>query len=114
MARKMHVRAGDSVIVLSGKDRGKSGKVIEVNPAKGTVLVEGISIATKHVRPKRMDQQGGIIHQETSIDASNVMLVCNKCKKPSRTERKVEDNGRKVRICKKCGQVIDVIKEAAK
>jgi len=114
MARKMHVRAGDNVMVLSGKDKGKSGKVIEVNPAKGTVLVEGISIATKHVRPKRMDQQGGIIHQETFVDASNVMLVCSKCKKPSRTERKVEDNGRKVRLCKKCGQVIDVIKEAAK
>lgn len=114
MARKMHVRAGDHVMVLSGKDKGKSGKVIEVNPAKGTVLIEGINMATKHVRPRRMDQQGGIIHQEAPIDASNAMLVCSKCKKPSRTERKVEENGRKVRMCKKCGQVIDVIKEAAK
>ncbi len=112
--KKLHVRAGDNVTVLTGKDKGKNGKVIEVNPDKGTVLVEGVNMATKHVKPTRMDQQGGIIHQEAYLNASNVMLICSKCKKPSRTERKVEKNGRKVRVCKKCGQVIDVIKEAAK
>lgn len=114
MKRKLHVRAGDNVTVLSGKDRGKRGKIIEVNPTKGTVLVEGVNIATKHVKPRSMNQQGGIIHQEAFIDASNVMLICSKCKKPTRTGRKIEDNGRKVRVCKKCGQVVYVIKDAAK
>ncbi|MBN2559187.1 MAG: 50S ribosomal protein L24 [Clostridia bacterium] len=112
--KKLHVRAGDNITVLTGKDKGKHGKIIEVNPDKGRVLVEGVNMATKHVKPKRMDQQGGIIHQEAYIDASNVMLICSKCKKPARTERRIEDSGRKVRVCKKCGQVIDVIKEAAK
>ncbi len=114
MAKKLHVRAGDNVTVLSGKDRGKHGKVLEVNMEKGTVLVEGINIATKHVKPRSAQQQGGIIHQEAYLDASNVMLICSKCKKPARTSRQIEDSGRKVRVCKKCGAVIDVIKEAAK
>jgi len=114
MAKKLHIKTGDNVKVLSGKDRGKHGKVLEVNPDKGTVLVEGISIATKHVKPKNMNQPGGIIHQEAFIDASNVMLICSKCKKPARTSRQIEESGRKVRVCKKCGAVTDVIKEAAK
>lgn len=112
--RKLHVRAGDNVTILTGKDRGKNGKVLQVNPDKGTVLVQGINMSTKHVKPTRMDQQGGIINQEAYIDASNVMLICSKCKKPSRTERRIEKNGRKVRVCKKCEQVIDVIKDVAK
>jgi large subunit ribosomal protein L24 len=114
MANKMHVRAGDNVTILTGKDSGKHGKVLEVNPIKGTVLVEGVNMATKHVKPRNMNQPGGIIHQEAFVNASNVMLICSKCKKPARTTRKVEESGRKVRVCKKCGAVIDVIKEAAK
>lgn len=114
MVKKLHVKTGDNVTVLSGKDRGKHGKVLEVNPNKGTVLIEGVNIATKHVKPRNMNQPGGIIHQEAFIDASNVMLICSKCKKPARTSRQIEESGRKVRVCKKCGAVTDVIKEAAK
>ena len=108
---KVHVKTGDNVLVLNGKDRGKTGKIIETNPTKGTVVVEGVNVSKKHVKPKRADQQGGIINQEAAIDASKVMLVCPKCKKPSRVGKKVEDNGSKSRVCKKCNAVIDSIKD---
>jgi large subunit ribosomal protein L24 len=111
MNKKVHVKTGDNVLVLNGKDRGKTGKVIETSPKNGTVIVEGVNISTKHVKPRSTNQQGGIIHQETAIDASKVMLVCPKCKKPSRIEKKVSDNGMKSRVCKKCDSVIDTIKE---
>lgn len=112
--KKIHVKAGDNVLVLSGKDRGKHGKIIEVDSKDGRVLVEGVNMATKHVKPKNMNQQGGIIHQEASVDASNVMLVCPKCKKPARTGIKTLENGKKARICKKCDEVINFVKEAKK
>ncbi len=110
--KKIHVKAGDNVLILSGKDRGKQGKVIEVNSKIGKVLVEGVNMATKHVKPRSMNQQGGIIHQEAPLDASNVMLVCPKCKKPSRTGIKILENGKKARTCKKCNEVINFVKEA--
>ena len=109
---KIHVKAGDSILVLSGKDRGKKGKVIEVNSKTRKVLVEGVNMATKHAKPKAMNQQGGIIHQEAPIDASNVMLICPKCKKPARTGYTFIENGRKARTCKKCNEVINFVKKA--
>jgi len=109
---KIHVKAGDSVLVLSGKDRGKKGKVIEVNSKTRKVLIEGVNVATRHVKPKTMNQQGGIIHQEAPIDASNVMLVCPKCKKPTRIGITFLENGRKARTCKKCNEVISFVKKA--
>lgn len=103
---KVHVKTKDEVIVISGKDKGTKGKVLAVNPKSGRVTVEGVAMVTKHQKSRAQGQPGGIIHKEAAIDASNVMLVCQKCGKPSRSGAKVED-GKKTRICKKCGQQID-------
>lgn len=117
MANKVHVKKGDTVIVLTGKQglkQSKSpvkGKVLNVIPDKGMVLVEGVNMSTKHKKPKSRYQQGGIIHQESPIDSSNVMLVCDKCGKPTKIGKRVLDNGLKSRVCKKCGQDIDFVNE---
>lgn len=104
---KMTVRAGDEVVVISGKDRGKKGKVLTVYPKTGRVIVEGVAFATKHTKPRQMGQVGGITKQEAAIDASNVMHVCGKCHKATRIARKVLDTGKSVRYCKKCGEVFN-------
>ena len=104
MSTKMHVKTGDKVVVLSGKDKGKEGKVLSVNPDKRTVIVEGVSVATKHKKPRRMGETGGIISQETPIYASKVMNICAKCKAATRIGRKVLEDGTHVRYCKKCGE----------
>lgn len=104
MSTKMHVKTGDKVVVLSGKDKGKEGKVLSVNPEKRTVIVEGVSVATKHKKPRRMGEAGGIINQETPIYASKVMNICAKCKAATRIGRKVLEDGTHVRYCKKCGE----------
>ena len=104
MSLKMHVKTGDKVVVLSGKDKGKKGKVLSVNPLKRTVIVEGVSVATKHKKPRRMGEAGGIINQETPIYASKVMNICAKCNAATRVGRKVLEDGTHVRYCKKCGE----------
>lgn len=104
MAIKMHVRTGDQVVVLSGKDKGKKGKVLSVNPEKRMVVVEGVSVATRHKKPRRMGDTGGIISQETPIYASKVMNVCSKCNAATRVGRRVLEDGTHVRYCKKCGE----------
>ena len=114
MAKKVHVKTNDRVYVLSGKDAGKSGKVIAVFPASGRVLVEGVNIVTRHGKPRTRTQQGGLINQEQPIHASNVMLVCSECKRPSKTGVKFLDNGDKVRFCKACGEQNYVIRKAKK
>lgn len=112
MANKVHVKKGDTVVVLSGKDRGKKGKVLNVNPDDMMVLVEGVNMSTKHVKPKSRYQQGGIIHQESPINSAKVMYFCDKCGKPTKVGKSILENGQKARVCKKCSEVIDVIKEA--
>jgi large subunit ribosomal protein L24 len=103
---KMHVKAKDEVIVISGKDKGVKGKVLASLPKSGKVVVEGVAMVTKHQKSRAQGQPGGIIKKEAAIDASNVMLVCQKCGKPSRSGVKVTD-GKKIRTCKKCGEQID-------
>ena len=103
----MQIRSKDSVVVITGKDKGKVGKVLVAYPKTGRVVVEGVAIATKHQKPRQQGAPGGIIKKEASIDASNVMIVCPKCKKGVRVGYKVLDNGNKVRVCKKCGTTID-------
>lgn len=111
---KLHVRVDDQVYVLTGKDAGKTGKIIAAYPDKGRVIVEGVNIATRHVKPRSQQQQGGIIRQELPIDVSNVMLVCQKCKRPTKVGRKCLDNGDKVRYCKSCGATVSVISKGKK
>lgn len=103
---KMHVKTKDEVVVITGKDKGVKGKVISCSPKDGKVVVEGVAIMTKHQKSKAQGQPGGIIKKEAAIDASNVMLVCQKCGKAARSGIKVV-NGKKIRVCKKCGEQID-------
>lgn len=114
MANKVHVKRDDTVLILSGKDRGKKGKVLAVFPKKNRVVVEGVNVVTKHKKPRSAAQQGGIVHQEAAIDSSNVMLICKRCNKATRVARKVLESGEKVRVCKKCNETIDTIKKAKK
>ncbi|WP_026895034.1 50S ribosomal protein L24 [Clostridiisalibacter paucivorans] len=103
----MHIKKGDTVVVIAGKDKGKKGKVLQAFPKKNRVLVEGVNMLTKHQRANQQLQQGGIVHQEGSIDISNVMLYCSKDKQGVRVGHKFLDNGDKVRVCSKCGEVLD-------
>ena len=108
---KMNIKKGDLVLVIAGKDKGKSGKVIETNPKDKKVLVEGVNIVTKHKKPKSQQDKGGIIKKPAFLDASNVQVICGQCGKATRVSHKVVD-GKNVRICKKCGASLD--KEFAK
>ena len=101
---KVHVKTGDTVVVINGKDRGARGKVMAVSPAEGKVIVEKINVVKKHVKPRKMGEQGGIIEAEAALYACKVQLVCPKCGKPTRIGHVVE-NGKKMRVCKKadCG-----------
>ena len=113
----LNIKKGDNVIVIAGKDKGKSGKVLSSNPAKFTVVVEGVNEITKHVKPRSAQQQGGIVKENGSINASNVMLLCPVCNKGVRFTVKTETvDGKevKVRICKKCGAVLEFKAEEAK
>ena len=103
---KVHVKSGDTVVVLSGKDKGKQGKVLQVSPKEGKVIVEGLNIATKHVKPRRQGEQGGIVEAEAAMYACKVQLVCPKCGKATRIAHKILEDGSKVRVCKSCGEEI--------
>ena len=103
---KVHVRTGDEVIVINGKDRGKKGKVLEVSPSEGKIIVEKVNMVSKHVKPRRMGEPGGIIKAEGAMYASKVQLVCPRCKQPTRLGHKLYEDGKKGRICKKCGEEI--------
>ena len=101
----MNIRRDDKVIVLSGKDKGVEGKVLKADPKAGKVIVEGVNVATKHQKPRKQGEEGGIIKKEAPIYACKVQRVCPKCNKPTRIGHKVEGD-KKVRICKKCGAEI--------
>ena len=101
--KKLHIKTGDTVVVLSGDDKGMKGEVIAVSPAEGKVLVKGVNVIHKHVKPRRQGETGGIIDAEGAIYASKVALYCDKCDKGVRVGYKMVD-GKKVRVCKKCGQ----------
>ena len=98
----MNVKKGDTVVVLSGKDRGKQGKVLGTVPADGKVVVEGINMVTCHVKPRKQGEQGGIVKRKAALAACKVQVVCPKCSKATRVSYKIE-NGKKTRVCKKCG-----------
>jgi len=104
---KMHVKTGDEVIVISGKDKGKKGKVVAVNPGEGKVVVEKVNVMTKHQKPRSQAQQGGLIQKECPIYASKVMRVCPKCGKATRIGKQVNAEGKSSRVCKNCNEVID-------
>ena len=103
----MRIKKGDQVEVISGKDRGKRGEVLKVDPKKDKVVVEGVNIVHRHQRPTQDMPQGGIIENEAPIHISNVQLVCPHCDERTKFGVEVLDNGKKVRVCKKCSEDID-------
>ncbi|MBQ8170938.1 MAG: 50S ribosomal protein L24 [Oscillospiraceae bacterium] len=98
----LNVKTGDNVKVISGHDKGKSGKIVSVSAKEGKVIVEGVNMVTKHVKPRQAGQLGGRVQAEGAMYASKVMLVCPKCDKTTRVAHKIED-GKKIRVCKHCG-----------
>ncbi len=104
---RMNIRKNDTVVVITGKEKGKSGKVLRVIPGKGTVIVEKINIVKRHSRPTSETKQGGIIEKEAPLYVSKVLLRCPKCNAGRRIGRKVLDDGTKARICRKCQEVLD-------
>ena len=101
---KVHVKTGDTVIVLSGKDKGKTGQVMAVSPKEGKVIVEKVNMVSKHVKPRKMGEEGGIIKAESAIYACKVQIVCPRCGKPTRVAHKIYEDGTKERTCTKCGE----------
>lgn len=102
----LKLKKGDKVMVIAGKDRGKSGKILRAFPRENRVLVEGVNIVKRHARPTQKNPQGGIVERESPIHISNVMLVCPRCNQPTRVGRKITHEG-KFRVCKKCGEEIE-------
>ena len=106
---KLHVKKGDTVVVLSGKDKGKQGKIITAMPSKGQVVVEDVNKVKRHTKPSMKAPQGGILDKEMPLNACKVMLICPACNKATRIGHKQVD-GKNVRVCKKCGEVVDSAK----
>ena len=110
---KLSVKKGDNVLIIAGKDAGKTGEILEVNREAGKVVVAGVNIQAHHKKPRSKDDKGGIIKSEGAIDVSNVQVVCPVCKKATRVAHNIVD-GKSTRICKKCNATLDVAKKAVK
>ena len=106
---KMRIKKGDRVRVLSGKDAGKEGKVLRKDVQKDTIVIENVNMVKKSVRPNQKDPRGGLVKKEAAMPACKVMLVCPSCGKATRVSRAFLDSGKKVRICKQCGEIIDKV-----
>lgn len=105
---KLHVKKGDKVVVLTGKDAGKTGEILVANKEKSTVIVSGVNIQAHHNKPKSKDDKGGIVKSEGPISSSNVQVICSACGKATRIAKK-EENGKMARVCKKCGAILDTV-----
>jgi len=107
-ARRMTIKRNDNVVVLAGKDKGRTGKVLRVIPAEGRVIVERVNFVRKHTKANpQKNIKGGILEREASVDASNVMVVCGECGKPSRIGHTILEDGKKVRSCRRCNGLLD-------
>ena len=103
----MQIRRNDSVMVISGKERGKTGKVLRVHPDKDAVIIERVNLVKRHTKPRGPQQPGGIVEKEAPIPASNVMMMCDKCNAPVRVGHKILGDGEKIRICRRCKEALD-------
>jgi len=101
------IKKGDTALVISGKNKGKKGRILSVSPAAGKLTIEGVNIVKRHTKPSKKYAQGGIIEKEGSLHISNVMFLCPKCNKPTRIGNTVLEGGKKHRTCKKCKEVLD-------
>ena len=104
---KLHVKKGDTVVILSGKDKGKQGKIIEAQPKKSKIVVEGVNKVKRHAKPTQSTPQGGIIVKEAPVHSAKAMLVCPACDKPTRIKKVAMASGKLARACKKCGEILD-------
>ncbi len=100
------LKKGDTVTVISGKDRGKTGKIVSTQAESGKVIVEGVNMVTTHKKPRKAGDPGGIIKREAAVYVAKVMLVCPKCHEPARTGVRIAENGEKTRVCRRCGNSI--------
>lgn len=107
MSKRVNIKKGDQVIVISGEEKNKQGKVISVDPSSSRVIVEGINMVTKHKKPRSQSDLGGIVHQEAPIASCKVMHICDKCKSATRVAYSILEDGTKVRVCKKCGETFE-------
>lgn len=103
----MEIRKNDSVMVIAGKERGKTGKILRVLPEKSAVIVERLNIVKRHSKPRGPQQPGGIVEKEAAIHSSNVMIMCDKCNAPVRIGQKLLADGKKIRICRSCNEALD-------
>jgi large subunit ribosomal protein L24 len=106
-SKKLHVKKNDMVMIIAGKNKGKTGKVLRVLADKGRVVVENLNVVKRHTRPTRANAEGGIVEKEAPLAASNVLLFCGACNKPTRTGIRILDDGSKARFCKKCNEIVD-------
>lgn len=104
---RFHIKKNDLVMVIHGREKGKSGRVLRVLPEKEKILIEKINFVKRHSRPHGQQRRGGIIEKEAPFHISNVMLLCEKCNKPVRIGHRVVEGGKKVRACRKCGEIFD-------
>ena len=109
MNNKMSFKKGDYVLVISGDDKGKKGKIVSIFPKKMQVIVESVNFLKKHTKPTQNVPQGGVIKQEGALNISNIKLICNKCNKPTTVKREKIKEGKRVRVCKKCKEIIDKV-----
>ncbi|KJR43195.1 Ribosomal protein L24 [Candidatus Magnetoovum chiemensis] len=103
----LSIKKEDNVLILSGKEKGKKGRVLRIVSEKGKIIIEKINIIKKHMKPNKQNAQGGIIEKEGPINFSKIMLLCPRCGKPTKIANKKLDTGKKVRVCKKCKEVMD-------
>ncbi len=105
--KKVRLKKGDVVIVISGNDRGKKGKILSIDKKHGRIVVEGVRMIKKHMRPRKQGEQGGIIEKEAALHLSNIKLVCPKCGEATRVQKTKLENKKSVRVCNRCGEYID-------
>jgi large subunit ribosomal protein L24 len=103
----VQIRKNDSVMVIAGKERGKTGKVLRVFPDKEAVIIERVNVVKRHTKPRGPQQPGGIVEKEATVNASNIMIMCDKCNAPVRIGRKILGDGKKIRICRRCSEALD-------
>jgi len=101
------LKKDDVVMVIAGKEKGKSGRILKLLPKKNRVIVEKVNMIKRHTKPTRQMPQGGILEKEGSIHVSNVMIICHRCNVPVRIGKRIMEDGSKVRVCRKCGEVLD-------
>ena len=101
------LKKNDVVLVVAGKEVGKSGKILKLMPKKGRILIEKINMQKRHTKPNQQNRQGGIVDREGGVAISNVMILCGKCSSPTRIGKRILEDGSKVRICRKCGELLD-------